>query len=169
MGYDISEVYQSNSDFLKADDIGTNFWTVTINAVYMKNFDDGSRKLFIMFQELDKGLVLNKTNADTIGDLYGRNTDNWIGKPVMLFTAPVDYQGKKVQAIRLRAPAQQQAMPQRQPGQIQPQANMRQGDAWNTAQSPNRPLNNQPQKYAQASGVDFNPPAPPPEDNEIPF
>jgi hypothetical protein len=162
MGYDISEVYQSNSDFLKADDIGSNFWTATINGVDMKNFDDGSRKLFILFQELDKGLVLNKTNADTIGDLYGRNTDNWTGKQIMLFTAPVDYQGKKVQAIRVRGPAQQQAMPLRQPGQMQPQANMNPGGAWNGQQSHQRPLQ---QSYAQASGADFNPPAPPPEDN----
>ena len=49
MGYDISDVYQSNSDFLKADDIGANFWTATISQVDMKNFDDGSRKLFVMF------------------------------------------------------------------------------------------------------------------------
>ena len=113
MGFNLNEIYQSNSDFLKADDIGQNFWTVTISKVDMKNFDDGSRKLFIMFAELDKGLVLNKTNADMIGDLYGRDTDGWIGHAVMLFTAPVDYQGKKVNAIRVRAPAQQQAMPQR--------------------------------------------------------
>lgn len=113
MGYDIGEIYKSNSDFLKADDIGGNFWTVTVNAVDQKEFDDGSRKLHISFAELDKGLVLNKTNADMIGDLYGKNTDGWMGKQVMLFTAPVDYQGKKVQAIRVRAPAQQQPMPTR--------------------------------------------------------
>ncbi len=133
MGYDIGEVYQSNSDFLKAEDIGANFWTATISKVDMKNFDDGSRKLFVMFAELDKGLVLNKTNADTIGELYGRGTDGWLGRQVMLFTMPVDYQGKKVQAIRVRSPAQQQAMPQRQPGQMQPQANTLQN-------SPQRPL-----------------------------
>jgi hypothetical protein len=140
MGYDISEVYQSNSDFLKADDIGANFWTVTINRVDMKNFDDGSRKLFIMFNDLDKGLVLNKTNADTIGDLYGKNTDDWAGKPVMLFTMPVDYQGKKVNAIRVRAPAQNHS------GSNNPQQQSRQA-------------------YAQASGGtvgydDRNPPPP---------
>ena len=139
MGYDISEVYQSNSDFLKAEDIGANFWTVTISKVDMKNFDDGTRKLFVMFTELDKGLVLNKTNADTIGDLYGKNTDAWAGHQVMLMTMPVDYQGKKVQAIRVRAPAQHQAVPQRQPGQMQPQANI---GGYNPAQhSPQRPLN----------------------------
>lgn len=146
MGYDISEVYQSNSDFLKADDIGANFWTVTINKVDMKNFDDGSRKLFVMFNDIDKGLVLNKTNADMIGGLYGHNTDAWVGRQIMLFTMPVDYQGKKVNAIRVRGPAPAQNSP------MQP--------------SHQRPLN-QPaqQSYAQASGGsavydEMNPPPP---------
>lgn len=114
MGYDINEVYQSNSDFLKSEDIGANFWTATISAVVMKDFDNGERKLALSFAELDKSLLLNMTNARTIGDLYGGGTDGWIGKQVMLFTMPVEYQGKKVQAIRVRAPAQQQAMPPRQ-------------------------------------------------------
>lgn len=143
MGYDISEVYQSNSDFLKADDIGANFWTVTINKVDMKEFDDGSRKLYVMFTDLDKGLVLNKTNADTIGGLYGTNTDAWVGKPIMLFTMPVDYQGKKVNAIRVRAPAPAQSSP--------------------VQTSHQRPLNQPKQpSYAQASGGydEMNPPPP---------
>lgn len=144
MGYDTGEVYTSNSDFLKAEDIGSNFWTATISAIDMKNFDDGSRKLMVSFQELEKNLVLNKTNADTISDLYGRNTDGWMGHQVMLFTMPVDYQGKKVQAIRVRAPAQQQAMPQRQPGQMQPQANTNMGGYNPAQQSPQRPLTAQP-------------------------
>lgn len=140
MGYNIGEIYQSNSDFLKADDIGQNFWTATISSVDMKNFDDGSRKLFILFHELDKGLVLNKTNADMIGDLYGKDTDGWHGKQVMLFTAPVDYQGKKVNAIRVRGPAaamQSGMRPSQQAAQTSPQ----------------RPLNNpRQQTYADQSG-----------------
>lgn len=142
MGYDIGEIYQSNSDFLKSEDIGANFWTVTVSKVDMKSFDDGSRKLLAMFHELDKGLVLNKTNADTIGDLYGKNTDGWVNRQIMLMTMPVDYQGKKVQAIRVRAPAQQQSVPQRQPGALQPQANTgNPSPAYNPAQhSPQRPL-----------------------------
>lgn len=147
MGYNVGEIYQSNSDFLKADEIGNNFWTATISAVDMKSFDDGSRKLFIMFNELDKGLVLNKTNADMIGDLYGKDTDGWFGKQVMLFTAPVDYQGKKVNAIRVRAPASNGGP---------------QGNASPAQTSHQRPLN---QGYAQASGGnpaydDRNPPPP---------
>lgn len=144
MGYNINDVYQSNSDFLKADDIGSNFWTATIAAVEMKAFDNGERKLAINFQELDKALLLNMTNARAVSDLYGGDTDHWIGRQVMLFTMPVDYQGKKVNAIRVRGPA---------PAQNQPLQNSHQ-----------RPLNSgSQQSYAQASGGtaaydDRNPP-----------
>lgn len=155
MGYNISEVYQSNSDFLKAEDIGTNFWTVTIREIGMKDFDDGTRKLFVAFVELDKSLVLNKTNADMIGELFGKDTDGWVNHQIMLMTMPVDYQGKKVQAIRVRAPAQQQAMPQRGPLQTSPQ----------------RPLNPAPQQqsYAQASGGSGPREFAPLDESEIPF
>lgn len=166
MGYDINDIYQSNSDFLKAEDIGANFWTATIRLVEMKSFDNGERKLAIGFNELDKSLLLNMTNARTIGDLYGGDTDNWVGKQIMLFTMPVDYQGKKVQAVRLRAPAPTGAPQHRQPGQMQPQANTRMGGRV----SVNDPQLNQQarQNYAQPSGYDDRNP-PPPTGNEAPF
>lgn len=133
MGYNVNEVYQSNSDFLKADDIGQNFWTLTIAGVEMKAFDNGERKLAVSFQDLDKLLLLNMTNARAISDLYGGDTDHWVGRQVMLFTAPVDYQGKKVNAIRVRGPAPQQSQP-----------------GYSPAQSHQRPLNGN--GYAQQSG-----------------
>lgn len=145
MSFDVNEIYQSNSDFLKADDIGNNFWTMTIRDVEMKAFDNGERKLAIAFEDHDKTLLLNMTNARAISDLYGGGTDHWIGRQIMLFTMPVDYQGKKVNAIRVRAPAPQ--------GGPQP-----------AQQSHQRPLNNgQQQSYATASGGsaaydDRNPP-----------
>jgi hypothetical protein len=145
MGYNINDVYQSNSDFLKADDIGQNFWTVTISTVEMKEFDNGERKLATSFNELDKSLLLNMTNARTISDMYGGDTDMWVGRQIMLFTAPVDYQGKKVNAIRVRGPAPQQ-------------------QTYNPVHhSPQRPLNKPAGGYAQASGGtaaydDRNPP-----------
>lgn len=147
MSYDVNEIYQSNSDFLKADDIGNNFWTMTISAVEMKAFDNGERKLAVAFENHDKTLLLNMTNARAISDLYGGGTDGWIGRQIMLFTMPVDYQGKKVNAIRVRGPA-----PQGQ-GQYQP-----------AQQSHQRPLNAGP-SYAAASGgtaaySELNPPPP---------
>lgn len=145
MGYNVNDVYQSNSDFLKADDIGQNFWTATVATVEMKEFDNGERKLAVTFQELDKSLLLNMTNARTVSDLYGGDTDHWVGRQLMLFTAPVDYQGKKVQAIRVRGPAPQQGGP--------------------LQNSHQRPLPAGQNNYAKASGGapgynEMNPPPP---------
>ena len=118
MGYNVGEIYKSNSDYLKAEDIGANFWTATIKAVEMKDFENGDRKLVLNFAEMDKVLPLNMTNARTVADLYGGDTDAWVNRQIMLFTMPTDFQGKKVQAIRLRAPAPAgNSMPSRQPQQ----------------------------------------------------
>lgn len=112
---DISMIYKSNSDYLKAEDIGQNMWTMTIATADVKEFDNGDRKLVLTFDDFDKSLPLNATNARAIGDIYGKDTAHWIGQQIMLFTMPVDYQGKMVQAIRVRAPQRQTAPPRREP------------------------------------------------------
>ena len=43
------------------------------------------------FDGTDKGLVLNKTNLNTIARLYGDDTDLWIGKPITLFATEVQF------------------------------------------------------------------------------
>lgn len=107
MGYNINEVYQSNSDHLKSEDIGNGMPTFTITNVEPKDFDNGDRKLIASFLETDKTLVLNATNARAIGELYTPDTDNWNGKKIMLFTMPVEFNGKQTMGIRVRAPAEQ--------------------------------------------------------------
>lgn len=48
-------------------------------------------------------MVLNKTNAKTIGKLYTPYTDKWIGKYIQIFAAKVDAFGEKgVDALRVR-------------------------------------------------------------------
>ncbi len=112
---DINLIYKSNSDYMKAEDIGTNMWTMTIASADLKEFDNGDRKIVLQFEDFDKSLPLNVTNARAIADLYGGDTDKWSGRQIMLFTMPVDYQGKMVQAVRVRAP-QQQTRPQSRSG-----------------------------------------------------
>ena len=98
-------------DSLKAADLQGHEPTVTIERVEMKKFDSGN-KLVIAFEGKKKALVCNKTNANRIAHAYGTNTDGWIGKELTLFTDLVDFQGKAVEAIRVRAkktaPAPQQ-------------------------------------------------------------
>ena len=51
---------------------------------------------------MDKGLCLNKTNAGTIADLYGPETDAWIGRQIRLFATEVPFGAEQVLAIRVR-------------------------------------------------------------------
>ena len=93
------------SDYLKASDLQGRNVTVIINHVEWITLGQGKNteeKLCVYFQGKEKGLVLNKTNANNIAAMYGEETDQWTGQPVLLFEAMVDYQGRSVPAIRVR-------------------------------------------------------------------
>ncbi len=111
---DIGTVF--GGDSLKAADLQGHEPVVVIASVEMKKFDNGN-KLVLTFQGKKKTLVVNKTNAGRIAYAHGPNTDNWIGKEIQLYTDLVDFQGKPVEAIRVR-PAPKRAAPVRQPDPI---------------------------------------------------
>ena len=98
----ISEM--SNSNYLKAQDFTTQGRTLTMRTVQEetlgrgKNADD---KWVLYFEEEEKGLVLNKVNMTTIAELYGDDTDDWEGHQVTLFQTKVEFEGKRVPAIRI--------------------------------------------------------------------
>lgn len=65
-------------------------------------------KWCLHFAELERGLVLNSTNIQTLGALLGDDTDHWLGHKVVAYHDPsVSFGGKLVGGIRLRAPKQQ--------------------------------------------------------------
>ena len=92
------------SKYLKASDAEGNP-TYTIRAVSvesMKNRDDQDEsKPVIFFNEVEKGMVLNRTNAKTIANMYGDDTDNWIGERVTLTSVDVDAFGQTQKALRV--------------------------------------------------------------------
>ena len=110
----VSQIF--SGDYLKAADLNGAEPTVVIAGVEVKQFDDGN-KLLITFQGKKKGLVANKTNANRIAMLYGDDTDEWVGREIVLYTDLVDFQGKPTEAIRIRPPAK------RAPANDQPNAN----------------------------------------------
>lgn len=91
------------SKYLKAADLQGRNVRVVMSDVEMHDFDD-DHKPVLFFQDKEKGLVLNKTNANNIAAIYGDPTEGWTGKEVILFEAMVDFQGRSVAAIRVRAP-----------------------------------------------------------------
>lgn len=55
----------------------------------------------------EKRLVLNKTNAKTIAEIYGPEVNDWTGKRITVYATKVSAFGKETEAIRVRpvAPA----------------------------------------------------------------
>lgn len=91
------------SQYLKAADLqGREVRVVMANCEREKIGQDN--KLVLYFKGKQKGIVLNKTNASTISDAYGDDTDDWYDNPLILFSVKTDYQGKVVDAIRCRVP-----------------------------------------------------------------
>ena len=103
---DINNSFPSN--YLKAADLQNKTVKLTIRTVIEEKMGSDIRPV-LYFQGKDKGMVLNKTNAMTIAQMFGPETDNWNGGTIEVFPAFVDYQGKQVQGLRVRMPVQQQA------------------------------------------------------------
>jgi hypothetical protein len=63
----------------------------------------GTKTKFILaFTTVDKEMVLNATNKNTLVDALGRNPADWIGAEVGLFTEPTNMAGKPTRGLRLR-------------------------------------------------------------------
>jgi len=78
---------------------------LTIKGVFEVEMQ-GSRgtetKVLLSFEETGKGLILNKTNAQTIWTLYGRKTAGWRGQRIALHTERVSVAGRTYNAIRVK-------------------------------------------------------------------
>jgi hypothetical protein len=97
----ISDAFPSN--YLKATDLQDRNVIVSINYVKMDKIGEDDKPV-LFFVGKEKGMVLNKTNANNIAAIYGDDTQAWRDKEIVLFPAMVDFQGKTVEAIRVRAP-----------------------------------------------------------------
>ena len=63
-------------------------------------------KWVVFFKEAQKGIVLSKTLAFQISKAVGsEDTDDWVGKKVVLYPEPVNVAGYTRTAIRARAVA----------------------------------------------------------------
>lgn len=148
----VSEMFPSK--YLKASDLKDasgrpQAYTLTISRVDRDEIegDNGNKTVFIVyFENAEKGLVLNKTNAFSIAQLYGDHTDNWTGQPIELYPATVVMNGAATPCIRVRMASGQTV------------ASQQQAPAQNYADRRNPP---DPALQSPAPAVDF--------DDSIPF
>ena len=99
-----TDVYASESRYLRADDLRGREVEVTIAGAETVDLSDGKTKIALSFTGKEKLLVLNVTNARAIEDVLGDETDQWVGHRIVLFPTRVDFQGQRVPAIRVRVP-----------------------------------------------------------------
>jgi hypothetical protein len=100
---------QFPSKYLRASDFEAET-TAVMKGVEVEEVGMDRDRLPVLYLEgYDKGLILNRTNASTIAELYGDNTDDWNGEAITLFSAMVSFQGKNGPAIRVKAPSKKRA------------------------------------------------------------
>ena len=98
-----NDMIETESRFLKAADLQGQEVSVTIGSYARELMDDKDtnekkEKWCVFFQGKDKGLVLNKTNLETLAAAF-TDTDASIGKEVILYSV----QTQLGEGIRLRA------------------------------------------------------------------
>ena len=99
------------SRWLAAADLEDQDRTYTITDVTQELIgqgEDQDHKWVVSFREVDKGLVLNKTNATSQASCLGDDTDDWLGRKVVLYSTEVQFSGRMVEAIRVREKATRQ-------------------------------------------------------------
>lgn len=93
------------SKYLRAADLRGSQPILTIDRVEMESIAEGEpQKPVLYFQGKEKGVVLNKTNANTLQTFYGDEMDDWRGETVQVYSVKTDFQGKQVDAIRMKIP-----------------------------------------------------------------
>jgi hypothetical protein len=109
-----NEAFKGN--FMKAADLGGKARRYTIKSIGPEEVG-GEDKIVMRFDGEDRALVLNKTNATTLKGAWGEEMDDWVGNAVVLKPDKTDFQGKRVDCIRLAVPQKKAPVPVVEPEQ----------------------------------------------------
>lgn len=88
------------SNYFKSSDLNGRRLTLQIRACELEDLG-GEQKPVLRFNGQDKGMVLNKTNADALVQAFGNDTNDWRGQWINLFSVRVQFQGRMVDGLRL--------------------------------------------------------------------
>lgn len=99
-----------DSDWIRAWDLAGKARTLTIVKVEGGTIENPkaktkTRKPVVHFKGAKKPLALNKTNAATIADMFGNDTDAWVGKTITIFPTTTSFGRETVDCIRINPKA----------------------------------------------------------------
>jgi sucrose-6-phosphate hydrolase SacC (GH32 family) len=93
--------FLSGEDFQKDQEVTLTIKDIRKEEVNTKGGKE--QKPTIIFEQTEKMMVMNKTNAKRIAKLLSSNdTDDWKGKDITLYTESVSAFGAVVDAIRVK-------------------------------------------------------------------
>jgi hypothetical protein len=100
MGFDVDKY--TRNPFLKGDDLeeGERL-PVTIKTAEEVTFPSGDVVPVISFMEIDQKLTLNKTRVKKLAEMFGTDTDAWIGQKIALYPVDVTFQGKATLGVAI--------------------------------------------------------------------
>ncbi len=94
------------SKYLKAADLPEDGTAIPFKIEKVETEEvgrDKNIKPVIYFAGQEKGLVANKTNCNTIAKALGsRDTEDWIGKSILLYSTEVQFGDEMVESIRVK-------------------------------------------------------------------
>lgn len=107
-GMKLNEMFPSR--FLTKDDVAVPkvFQIDSIEIEEVENEDGKESKPILYFQEKEsKPLILNKTNAQTLEEEFGKDSEDWRGHSIELYVDPsIKFGSRKIGGIRLRRTGQ---------------------------------------------------------------
>jgi len=114
-----SDMFPSN--YFNTDDVRAGELRVTIESISQEEMRDESRKWILRFAGETKGLVMKPVLQDQLDVLFGDETEDWIGKEIILYFDPtVMYGNKRTGSIRIKSASARRAAPARSaPGPAQ--------------------------------------------------
>ena len=109
------------SKYLKASDLDGRAVNVVIARLSMEAAQGAKEPVPILyFVGKEKGLWLNKTNATTIANAYGVETEAWANRPIQVYPTTTQFEGQVKDCIRLRLPTPKAASSATVPSSVEP-------------------------------------------------
>lgn len=92
------------TEYISGTEVGNHRINLIVDKVVMKKMNDGMMKPVMYFVGKERGMVVNSGNWDAMELVYGVNSDDWAGRPLVLFTAPTQTPaGQPTLGCRIRA------------------------------------------------------------------
>ena len=94
----VHKMYRYN--YMKSDDLNGQALCLSITECLAEKVV-GDERLVLAFFEVPSLMILDKINVNTLADLYGPETSEWIGKTIRLAPSTTSFLGETVKYIRI--------------------------------------------------------------------